>query len=106
MTREPAVGGDSQLAEPDAAGLGTPFAPLRDENAADRFLISLEEPELAGDLCAHFERSGFRAHPVEGGMIEVGRDDAPNPGQARLEIALHLRVWEAMNPHAKVIVVR
>jgi hypothetical protein len=69
-------------------------------------LISIEEPELADALCAHFERSGFHARPVEGGMIEIGRDDAPNPGQARLEIALHLRFWEAMNPNAKVTLVR
>jgi hypothetical protein len=39
-------------------------------------------------------------------MIEVDREDAPSPGQARLEIALHLRVWEAVNPNAKVAVVR
>jgi len=71
-----------------------------------RLLISIEKPELAEDLCAHFERSGFQARPVVGGMIEVGRDDAPDSGQARLEIALHLRVWEAMNPNAKVMVVR
>ena len=71
-----------------------------------RLLISIEKPELAEDLCAHFERSGFQARPLVGGMIEVGRDDAPDSGQARLEIALHLRVWEAMNPNAKVMVVR
>ena len=79
---------------------------LTTRNAADLLLISLEEPELADALCAHFRRSGFHAQPVEGGMIEVGREDAPNRGQARLEIALHLRVWEAMNPNAKVMVVR
>jgi hypothetical protein len=80
--------------------------PPHDENAADRLLISLEEPELAEALCAHFRRSGFHARPVDGGMIEVDREDAPSPGQARLEIALHLRVWEAVNPDAKVVVVR
>jgi hypothetical protein len=69
-------------------------------------LISIEEPELADAFCAHFVRSGFHAEPIDGGMIEVGRDDAPNPGQERLEIALHLRVWEAMHPDAKVTVVR
>lgn len=69
-------------------------------------LISIEEPELAEALCAHFERSGFHTQRVDGGMIEVGRNDAPNRGQERLEIALHLRVWEAMHPEAKITVVR
>jgi hypothetical protein len=103
----PAVAAIVSLPSPVRRGSApSPLLLLARRNAAARLLISIEEPELAHALCAHFERSGFRAEPVDGGMIEVRLDDAPNPGQARLEIALHLRVWEAMNPHAKVTVVR
>jgi hypothetical protein len=68
--------------------------------------ISIDSPEYAGDLCAHFTRSGFRAQPTVEGMVEVRLDDAPNPNQERLEIALHLRVWEAMHPTKNVKLVR
>lgn len=101
----PATAAIVSLPSPMRRGSAPP-SPPHDENAADRLLISLEEPEFAEALCAHFRRSGFHARPVDGGMIEVDREDAPSPGQARLEIALHLRVWEAVNPNAKVAVVR
>lgn len=69
-------------------------------------LISLDDPEFVNELCTHFTRSGFGAEPVGGGMIEVARDDAPNPGQERLEIVLHLRLWEVMNPATQIMDVR
>jgi hypothetical protein len=69
-------------------------------------LISIDDPQYVDSLCAHFTRSGFRAEPVEGGMVEVALDDAPGRRQERLEIALHLRVWQAMNPGAQAMVAR
>lgn len=61
-------------------------------------LIRLDDNTLVEDLCAHYRRSGFRVEPVGGGMVEVGREDAPTPEQARHEVLLHLRVWQAVNP--------
>lgn len=65
-------------------------------------LIRIDDPALLDDLCAHFGRSGFSAERVGGGMIEVRRPDAPNAGQERREISIHLRVWEVINPTAHV----
>ncbi len=61
-------------------------------------LIRLHDNTLVEDLCAHYRRSGFRVEPVGGGMVEVSREDAPTPEQARHEVLLHLRVWQAVNP--------
>ena len=78
----PAVG-HSQLAEPGAAGLGTlPFRSSSPGERCGRLLISIEEPELADALCAHFERSGFHAEPVDGGMIDVRLGSREGHGRA------------------------
>jgi len=63
-------------------------------------LIRVDDNTLVEDLCAHYRRSGFRVELVGGGMVEVGREDAPTPEQARHEVLLHLRVWQAVNPDA------
>jgi hypothetical protein len=68
--------------------------------------IAITNPEYASDLCAHFKRSGFDVQLVSDGIIEVGLREAPNPHQERLEVALQLRVWEAMNPAESVKLVR
>jgi hypothetical protein len=64
-------------------------------------LIRLYDRALVDDLCAHYRRSGFHAESVGGGMIEVSRDDAPPPEQERYAVAMHLRVWEVINPDAR-----
>ena len=61
-------------------------------------LIRLDDTSLIDDLCAHYRRSGFQVEPVGGGMVDIGREDAPTPEQARHEVLLHLRVWQAVNP--------
>ncbi len=58
-------------------------------------LIRISDPSLVDDLCAHFRRSGFAAEPMGGSVIDVDRPDAPNPEQARREVELHLRIWQA-----------
>lgn len=65
-------------------------------------LLRLDDPALVDDLCAHYTRSGFTAEWVGGCMVEVRRPDAPSRAQAEREIALHLRVWEAMQPGASI----
>jgi len=69
-------------------------------------LIEIENPEEANALRTHFERSGFRAQLVSHSMIEVALDDAPNPRQEGLEVALHFRIWEAMNPTSSAKLLR
>jgi hypothetical protein len=63
--------------------------------------IWLDDPTLVDDLCAHYRRSGFAAERVGGGRVEVALADAPSREQERLEVLLHLRVWEAVNPDAR-----
>jgi hypothetical protein len=65
-------------------------------------LIQLSNATLADDLCAHFRRSGFSAESVGGSLVEVSRPDAPDSEQARREVELHLRVWQATHPEASV----
>ena len=69
-------------------------------------LIEIENPEYADAVRVHFTRSGFRVRLVSDGVIDVRLDDAPNANQERLEVDLHLRVWEAMNPGKAVNLLR
>ena len=64
-------------------------------------LIRTDDHTLVDDLCAHYRRSGFHAESVGGGMIEVGRPDAPDVDQERREVLMHLRVWEVTHPDAR-----
>jgi hypothetical protein len=61
-------------------------------------LIRLSDASLADDLCAHFRRSGFECDPAGASMVDVSRPDAPSVEQERRELALHLRVWQAIHP--------
>jgi hypothetical protein len=65
-------------------------------------LLRIDDHSLVDDLCAHYRRSGFDAESVGGGMIEVARPSAPNEGQARREVLMHLQVWRVANPDATV----
>jgi hypothetical protein len=57
------------------------------------------DPDLLDDLRAHFERSGFVVESTGDADLDVRRPDAPSPEQEALEIALHLKVWRAMQPN-------
>jgi hypothetical protein len=63
-------------------------------------LIRLDDHALVDEFCFHFTRSGFTAHAVGGGMVEVDRPDAPTYDQARREISMHLQMWRLMHPQA------
>jgi hypothetical protein len=77
---------------------GSPFSLLR---LISPMLIRVDDNTLVEDLCAHYRRSGFRVEHVGGGMVDVARENAPTPEQERHEVQLHLRVWQAVNPHAR-----
>jgi hypothetical protein len=63
-------------------------------------LIRLDDTSHVDDLCVHFWRSGFTVLHAGGTMIEVQRRDAPTSAQARREVVMHLRLWDAINPGA------
>jgi hypothetical protein len=65
-------------------------------------LIRLSDPSLVDDLCESFRRAGFSAEPAGESMAEVYRPDAPEPGQERREVEIHLRVWQAMQPDVTI----
>lgn len=73
----------------------------KDGDPVSQMHIWLDDPTLADDLCAHYRRSGFHAERVDGGRVAVALADAPSREQERLEVLLHLRVWEAVNPNAR-----
>jgi hypothetical protein len=64
-------------------------------------LISLDDHALVDDLCAHFLQSGFTAERVGGGL-EVTRPHAASAQEERVQILMHLRIWQAANPDARV----
>jgi hypothetical protein len=65
-------------------------------------LISLDEQALVDDLCAHFLQSGFTAEQVGGGSLQVTRPHAANAREERIQILLHLRIWQTANPGVRV----
>jgi hypothetical protein len=68
-------------------------------------LIRLSEPSLVDDLCENFRRAGFAAQSAGGSMAEIFRPDAPEHGQERREVELHLRVWQSMQADAAVEII-
>jgi hypothetical protein len=64
---------------------------LSDASLADEFLGFLRRADCVanvGEVTAH----------AEGVAFDVGVPDALDDDQARLEVALYLRVWEAVHP--------
>lgn len=64
---------------------------LSDPSLADEFLGFLRRAECIADV-------GEVAAHAEGVAVEVAVPDALDDEQARLEVALYLRVWEAVHP--------
>ncbi len=64
---------------------------LRDPTLAEEFLGFLRRADCVADL------GEVEAH-AEGISLEVGVPKAYDDDQARLEVALYLRVWEAVHP--------
>jgi hypothetical protein len=66
--------------------------------------VRLSDPGLAGEFVAYLRRANcvadlgaVQAH-AEGIAIRVEVPQAYDQEQARLEVALYLRVWEAVHP--------
>ncbi|HEY7003815.1 MAG TPA: hypothetical protein VH281_06000 [Gaiellaceae bacterium] len=68
-------------------------------------LIRVSDPGLAEDLREHFRRSGFSADRRGVDALDISRPDAPEPGQERREIEVHLRVWQATHPGVAAVIV-
>ena len=65
-------------------------------------LIRLDDRTLIDDLCANFRRSVFQAEPEEGAGLRVHQPDAVSTSDERQQILLHLRVWQLINPDARI----
>ena len=66
--------------------------------------IRINDPSLVDELVHHLRRSGCEAEAADvqahgdGAMVEVGVPGALDDEQARMEIELYVRVWEATHP--------
>jgi hypothetical protein len=67
------------------------FVRLADPGLTEEFLGFLRRADCVADL-------GDVAAHAEGIAVEVEVPDAYDEAQARMEVALYLRVWEAVHP--------
>ena len=67
------------------------FVRLSDPGLAEEFLGFLKRADCIADL------GEVEAH-AEGIAVQVEVPDAYDAAQARMEVALYLRVWEAVHP--------
>ena len=67
------------------------FVRLSDPGLAEEFLGFLKRADCIADL------GEVEAH-AEGIAVQVEVPDAYDESQARMEVALYLRVWEAVHP--------
>jgi hypothetical protein len=68
--------------------------------------LRLRDPALVDDLLFFFRKRDSQAERVEDGVVEVAILNVLDDRQARLELDLYLRVWEALHPDAPVEVLR
>jgi hypothetical protein len=83
------------------ASSGRPGASLTPPLAAN-MLIRLDDRALIDDLCAHFRRSVFQAEPEGSAAVRVHQVNAVSTSEERQQILLHLRVWQVINPGARI----
>ncbi|HEY3070470.1 MAG TPA: hypothetical protein VGJ34_09140 [Gaiellaceae bacterium] len=68
--------------------------------------LRLSDPALLDDLLFFFRKRDSQAEPVEDDVVEVTILHVLDDRQARLELDLYLRVWEALHPDAPADVLR
>jgi hypothetical protein len=66
----------------------------------------VSDPALVDDLLFFFRKRDSQAELVEDDVVEVAILHVLDDRQARLELDLYLRVWEALHPDAPVDVLR
>jgi len=67
--------------------------------------LRLFDPAALPELRQHFLRSGFSVAD-DGERLVIRRPDETNAERERIEIALHLQVWQTMHPEARVELTR
>jgi hypothetical protein len=67
--------------------------------------IRISDPALLDDLKDFLESAGCRIRGVGPVTIDVAMPRAPSLEQARREIAIYLKTWQAMNPgsYARIV---
>ena len=68
--------------------------------------LRLSDPALVDDLLFFFRKRDSQAELVEDDVVEVAIFHVLDDRQARLELDLYLRVWEALHPDAPVDLLR
>lgn len=76
---------------PTSQKVGKVFVRLSDAGLADEFVGFLRRADCVASL------GEVEAH-AEGIAVRVEVPEAYDPAQARMEVALYLRVWEAVHP--------
>ena len=67
--------------------------------------LRLFDPAALPELRQHFLRSGFSVAD-DGERLVIRRPDETSAERERIEIALHLQVWQTMHPEARVELTR
>lgn len=67
--------------------------------------VRISDAHLLGDLQSFLEAAECRVRKVGPGTLDVTMPRAPSSEQARREIALYLKTWQAMNAgtHAQLV---
>jgi hypothetical protein len=67
--------------------------------------VRISDPALLGDLQSYLEAVECTVRRVGEGTLDVAMARAPSEEQARREVDIYLRAWQAMNPdtYARVV---
>jgi hypothetical protein len=80
-----------------AAAVAPPSAYAALGDASMTIRVRLSEPGLADGLALFLCRHECRAEAAEDGTVMVDVADALHQEQARLEVELYVRVWQALH---------
>jgi hypothetical protein len=76
---------------------------ITDLSAAMRVRIS--DPALLGDLQRYLRSAECVVEQSEDDALDIYVPHAPSDDQARREVAIYLKTWQAMNPGARADIV-
>lgn len=67
--------------------------------------IRLSDKAFVNDLKTYLEAAECSVREVGEGTLDVSMPRAPSDAQARREIAIYAKTWEAMNPGVHALIV-
>ena len=68
-------------------------------------LVRMSDAHLLSDLKVFLEATDCRVREVGQATLDVTMQRAPTRDQAKREVAIYLKAWQAMNPgaHARIV---